>query len=181
MANFEIAYSETSMIEGGYVNDPEDNGKETYRGVSRKYHPNWKGWAIVDSYKPLKRGVFINDSALDTLVFEFYRTEFWDKLKCGQINSQDIADELYDTAVNMGVKPAVKILQEAINLLIPGDIKVDGIIGVQTLRTVKFIEKSIGKMALLKTMNGLQFMKYVQICEQTPSQEKFFRGWLKRV
>ena len=25
--------------EGGYVNDPDDKGGQTYRGISRKYNP----------------------------------------------------------------------------------------------------------------------------------------------
>ena len=51
MADFEIAYGETEIREGGYVNDPADRGGETHRGVARKFHPKWPGWKIVDKYK----------------------------------------------------------------------------------------------------------------------------------
>lgn len=51
MANFDEAYKRTNGFEGGYVNDKSDLGGETYKGVARKIHKNWAGWAIVDSYK----------------------------------------------------------------------------------------------------------------------------------
>ena len=34
MANFDIAFNRTIIAEGGYVNDPDDKGKETYMGIS---------------------------------------------------------------------------------------------------------------------------------------------------
>ena len=51
MADFDIAYGETELREGGYVNDPVDRGGETHRGVARKFNPDWKGWALVDRLK----------------------------------------------------------------------------------------------------------------------------------
>jgi len=38
--NFEDAYERTAQIEGFYVNNPNDNGGETYCGIARKFHPN---------------------------------------------------------------------------------------------------------------------------------------------
>jgi lysozyme family protein len=62
--------------EGGYVNDPADRGAETYKGISRKFHPNWPGWGVVDKHKPLKTNQFINDPELDKCVEDFYETSF---------------------------------------------------------------------------------------------------------
>ncbi|MFM7564688.1 MAG: glycosyl hydrolase 108 family protein, partial [Planctomycetota bacterium] len=39
MADFAIAFDETMINEGGYVDDPDDRGGETYRGVARRFHP----------------------------------------------------------------------------------------------------------------------------------------------
>lgn len=186
MANFEIAHEKTSVIEGGYVNDPDDNGKETYRGISRKFFPDWKGWGLIDQYKEnttLKYNQYINNVELDDMVEYFYKRYFWDVNKLDDIIFQDIAEELFDTGVNMGVRTAAKFLQKSINLLNRDqknyeNISVDGVIGPKTLT---LINNSKDFKSLLKTMNGFQFMKYVNICLNNPSQEKFFRGWLKRV
>jgi len=53
MAEFNIALQKTLAHEGGYSNDPNDMGGETYKGISRASHSVWKGWAIVDKYKKL--------------------------------------------------------------------------------------------------------------------------------
>ena len=47
MAEFKISLQKTLAHEGEYVNDPVDSGKETYRGISRANHGNWKGWSII--------------------------------------------------------------------------------------------------------------------------------------
>lgn len=51
MAEFAKAYKKLEVAEGGYVNDPDDAGGETYKGVSRKANPNWIGWIILDDLK----------------------------------------------------------------------------------------------------------------------------------
>ena len=51
MAEFKISLQKTFAHEGEYVNDPNDSGKETYRGISRANHGNWDGWFVVDQYK----------------------------------------------------------------------------------------------------------------------------------
>lgn len=51
MANFKIALDKVLSREGGYINDPDDKGGETYKGISRKYNPDWKGWRIIDNTK----------------------------------------------------------------------------------------------------------------------------------
>jgi len=47
----------------------------------------------------------------------FYKENYWDKFLGDEINSQEIADEIFDTSVNMGVERAVKFLQKALNYL----------------------------------------------------------------
>jgi lysozyme family protein len=38
----------TLRNEGYYVNDKDDSGGETYRGISRVNFPKWAGWAIEE-------------------------------------------------------------------------------------------------------------------------------------
>ena len=39
MANFKESFDKVILAEGGYVNDPDDAGGETYLGISRVNHP----------------------------------------------------------------------------------------------------------------------------------------------
>ena len=51
MASFGEAFEHTMGMEGGYANDPQDVGGETFMGVSRVYNPGWYGWTIIDGQK----------------------------------------------------------------------------------------------------------------------------------
>jgi len=114
MADFEKAYSRTGKFEGGYVNDPDDSGGETYYGIARKFHPTWPGWKIVDEQK--KKSNFpknLKDRRNELLPLEkvFYKKEFWDKVWGDSIKDQRVANDMYDTAVNMGVGTSIKLSQ----------------------------------------------------------------------
>ena len=39
MAKFDEEFDKVILAEGGYVNDPDDAGGETYLGISRKNNP----------------------------------------------------------------------------------------------------------------------------------------------
>lgn len=114
MADFEKAYLRTKKFEGGYVNDPDDSGGETYHGISRKFHPTWPGWKIIDEQK--KKENFpknLNERRGELLPLEknFYKKEFWDKVWGDKISDQRVANDMYDTAVNMGVGTSIKLSQ----------------------------------------------------------------------
>ncbi len=185
MAIFDIAFDKTMKFEGGYSNNPTDYGKETYKGVSRKYHPTWRGWLIIDSYKN-KPNFPLNldkDAELQKLIRIFYKEEFWDKLLGDQIVEQKLADELFDTAVNMSPNNAIKYLQSALNILNRNkkdydDIDEDGVIGSSTLSTINaYMSKRKNIEVLLTVMNVLQGMRYIEIMKNNPSQEEFAFGW----
>lgn len=200
MTEFNIAYGKTMSHEGQYSNDPRDLGGETWKGVARKMHPNWDGWPIIDQIKrsvitsDLSR-ILRDDEELEQMVQAFYQSEFWDKLMLKKITAQDIANELFDTAVNQGRVIAVKQFQQALNLLNNNqkhysDINEDGKIGDATLRahdaymlTANFAGRSQERVVstILKVLNGLQFQRYAEICESNPVQEVYFYGWVNRV
>lgn len=113
MANFDIAYKRTCKFEGGWVNDDADSGKETYKGISRVANPKWAGWSIIDQYK--KKNNFPknldSDVKLQELVKQCYRNNYWNNVWGDKINHQDVANDLYDTAVNMGVATSIKLVE----------------------------------------------------------------------
>jgi len=191
VANFLIAYNLTMAKEGGYVDDSDDLGGETYRGISRRYHPNWIGWEKID----FKKGEMDDDhfsknlnpySSLQDDVKEFYKEQFWNIFLGDEILSQGIADELFDIGVNMHPIKAVTFLQEALNVMNRNgrlylDIVVDGVLGVDTLDTlVTYMEKD-DVSYLVQIMNILQGAYYIKRMKESLTQEKYARGWLDRV
>ena len=118
MANFDEAYRHTLKFEGGWVNDDNDSGKETYKGISRVYEKNWEGWKIVDAYK--KKPNFPKnleaDKKLQELVKSCYRKNYWDMIWGDKIRNQKVANDFYDTAFNMGVSTSIKLSERQYGL-----------------------------------------------------------------
>lgn len=186
MADFNLCFGITMKIEGGYSNLSTDRGGETYKGISRKYHPTWEGWKILDSVKIKNDLELSKNVVLQDRVKSFYKTEFWDKLKGDLIKSQLLAEELFDTGVNLGTAPAVKFLQEALNVLnrnktLYPDTNVDGVMGATTLSYLTILLTKDKADLVYKVMNILQGKYYLDIMKNDVSQEANARGWLTRV
>ena len=192
MAKFDEAFEKTAAIEGGYVFDPDDAGGETYKGISRRFNPSWGGWDKIDEVKkanPRKRkfdNIFDQDDAPQQGVKLFYKQFYWDRFWGDDIPVQEIGEELFDTGVNLGVRRVVRFLQEGLNLLNRNkknyvDIVEDGLFGKNTLKALNAYLKIDDVSVLLKVMNIFQGMHYIEYMRKNPVQEKYARGWLKRV
>lgn len=139
MANFIIALRKVLKNEGGYANDPDDAGGETYKGISRKNYPTWSGWTSIDQIKKYHpRGfktILEGTKELQDKVKEFYKRNFWDKLYLDDCANQELANQCFDMAINAGVKAGVKILQKTLG------IPADGKLGSVTIAAIKKIKK----------------------------------------
>ncbi len=175
--------------EGGYANNPLDTGGETYKGIARNFNPGWGGWHKVDQAKK-QTGVVAQldrllsaDKALQLEVQKFYKLNYWDVNRLDLIDSQVLGDKLFDIGVNMGVKRAALMLQQALNLTnVNGrayrDIAEDGVIGPETL---SLTDTHPRPALLLKVINALQAERYLNIMRNNPTQETFANSWFSRV
>lgn len=106
MADFNVSYKITSKHEGGYANNPNDPGGETYAGIARKFHPNWAGWKIIDGYKlsgPIAWNTRFKNVQLESLVKDYYFQNFWKAQARGhELTNQEVANFIYDFVVNSG-------------------------------------------------------------------------------
>ncbi len=157
---FDRAFEKVIGLEGDYVDHPLDKGGPTNWGISYKSYPYMN---IKDLSVDQAKGI--------------YKRDYWDKLSLDVVHSDDVAGEIFDTGVNMGIKTAGEITQTALNYL-GSKLKVDGIIGKVTLKT---LNKYPYPRDLLKALNGVQFAQYLDIVKGDPTQKVFARGWLKRV
>lgn len=168
--------------EGGYSSGSEkqtkgDKGKETYCGISRVYNPNWKGWAIVDKYKPIKYNTIINDNTLKQYVRDYYYSTYYTPLKCDSFDSLMIAGHLFCHGVNAGIKTSAKLLQKAINKVYGINLSVDGVVGTNTLKYSNGSKKTEVETEFINQRNQY----YKNLAAKNSSQKKFLNGWLKRV
>lgn len=120
MAKFDIEFDKLIFVEGGYINDPDDAGGETYLGISRKNNPKWIGWEVIDDEK--KKGLknitirLKKDTALTNSAKLLYKQNYWDVLELDDILSQSIAHEMFDTCVNCGKTTAIKFAQSVLKM-----------------------------------------------------------------
>ncbi|MDY6903672.1 MAG: glycosyl hydrolase 108 family protein [Thermodesulfobacteriota bacterium] len=165
MAKFESAFQKTMKNEGGYqLHEVEgDRGGMTYAGIARRFHPGWSGWEMIDTGQT-------NDPKLTLMVRRFYKVNFWQQLRADHIESQQIAESVYDFAVNAGVRVAVTLAQLATGAT------PDGIVGPKTIDILNNTDPDVFTMQYVIA----KISRYAAICNQRPAQKKFLLGWINR-
>jgi len=181
MAQFDPAFDITMRYEGGYANNPSDHGGETYKGIAIKFWPNWPGWPIVHgiiaTHPASLNAALAANADLQQMIKSFYKANFWDTESLDNVNDQQTANQLFDIAVNMGTGRAAKFMQEAVNMLTPGQLTVDGQIGQLSIAAVN----NADKQALYTAIGNLRKAKYDAIIAADPSQKQFANSWYSRI
>lgn len=182
MAKFSTAESITGKFEGLYANNPADNGKETYAGIARKFWPKWDGWLAIDKIKKQygTSAKVINSYAsknvqLTESISEFYKTNFWDTMNLDDVRDQQLANTVYDYAVNSGTHRAATTLQTAVNDTGLVKLTVDGKIGVKSIDAVNKFNPAI----LYTNYNSRRETFYRSIAKG--NQTQFLKSWLNRL
>lgn len=118
MARLQPALEATLGHEGFYSNDSQDTGGETLFGIARSMNPKWEGWRIVDSLR--QEDGFPEcmryNSELIELRDEFYTKAFWNPMRGDEIINQDVASDLFDSSVNMGISQGIILCQRALGV-----------------------------------------------------------------
>ena len=123
MANFKEAFDKVVFNEGGYVNDPDDAGGETYMGISSKAHPNAIIWKHIDKitakYKTAKTitKYLKQNEELTNEIEAIYKSDYWSRFNLDKEKSQRLANQIFDSAVNCGVSATLKRINRVKNEL----------------------------------------------------------------
>lgn len=188
MAKFRPALVKILANEGGYVHDPDDPGGETYKGIARKYHSSWRGWERIDAYKKADQfpEILENDRPLQGWVRDFYKEFYWDEVGLDYVSSQELAEELMDIAVHLGVKRAVIFVQRGLNVLnrrgrLWQDLDIDGDAGDKTIAALDKYEAAEAPNFLIKTLLLQRGSYYIDRALAREASEKYIRGWLRRL
>lgn len=150
------------VVEGGYVNNPDDKGGPTNFGITQATLAHWRGHSVsADDVEDMK----------EEEAFDIYESEYWIKPRiCDLGLSPALEGMVFDAGVNHGVSRSVKFLQEAMGLT------ADGIIGRITIVTAKGanpVELAAGFMA-----ERVEY--YGAIISNNHSQAQFALGWARR-
>jgi lysozyme family protein len=172
MADFKPAFEKTIAHEGGYVNDPDDPGGETYKGVARKIHSKWLGWHIIDLLKR-QSGFPANldtNEELQAEVENFYEIQFWNRISGSLIAKQAVANSIFDFAVNAGVGTSATLAQMV------ADSPADGVLGKNSAEAINRMDPDHFQAAFTVA----KIARYVNIVKKRPTSRKYFYGWVIR-
>ena len=146
---FDEAFERLIGHEGGYVDHPADPGGRTKYGISQRSYPDED----------------IRNMTLERAK-DIYRRDFWWRSGCDAVPDA-VKFDLFDMAVNSGVKPAIQTLQRAVGA------DPDGVIGNKTLQAINVMNP----IRFVARFNGyrLQFMSSLS------TWPTFGRGWANRI
>ena len=155
MADFDPAVAKTLIREGGarFTDNPDDHGGATKYGISQNAYPN----------------VDIRNLTEDQAK-AIYKRDYWDKVAGDTLKSQAVAENIFDTAVNMGPTTATKLAQVTLEL------DVDGRFGPATAKAVNACDEG----EFLAEFTLAKVARYAAICNKDRTQSKFLLGWINR-
>lgn len=159
--NFDEAFQRLLGHEGAFQDDREDRGNWT-TGVIGKGELKGTKYGISAMSYP---GENINGLTLARSK-ELYRRDFWGPAGCDAV-PEALKFDLFDTAVNAGVKQAIVFLQRA-----TGETE-DGVLGPLTIQAAQ----SMNPWRLFARFNGHR-LDHLNNLAHWP---KFGRGWSQRI
>jgi lysozyme family protein len=141
-----------------------DAGGRTRFGIAEKFHPGLPEEFFTGPPE---------DALAEAEKIE--EREYWETLRLGEVEDQNVANKLFDMGVDMGVRQGAVYAQRAVNSQ-GRQLTEDGKIGPKTLAAINAIDP--------RTFYGLlcQFSAwhYRHIATNNPAQAVNLQGWLKR-
>lgn len=196
MADFKKYYPLLQNHEGGYADNPNDDGGETYAGVARNFWPRWPGWKRID---PIVQGLkkryvtgwpeagkarIINswlkkDTILQDMIFQFYKVNFWNSLQLDFVKSQPVAEQLADLGVNAGPMRPAKMVQRLVNQYFqrPGEkpvLVVDGDIGPGTINHLNQVPAALLYAQFVAMRKEFYYYRVGQLEKVNSNSQRFF-------
>lgn len=152
--------------EGGFVNDPDDLGGATNRGVTIAVYQDYckkKGRPepTIDDLKRLP----------DEEWTEILKIFFWDRWKANAIRNQSIANILVDWVWTSGVY-GISWPQDRLG------VKPNGVVGNSTLDAINMYPSQQELFNIIRQIR-LDFID--RICFMRPTNEKYRQGWCNRI
>ena len=148
--------------EGGFVNDPDDSGGATNKGVTLSTFRSFYGSnKTVDDLKKLT----------DQQWLYIFLTGYWNKCMASQINNQSIANIIVDWAWGSGPATAIKKVQALVGT------DVDGIAGPKTIAAIN--KKDPKRLFNAIKSARIEFVE--NLVKLRPKDAKFLKGWKIRI
>jgi lysozyme family protein len=155
--------------EGGLVDDSDDHGGLTNKGITIKsfisfFYPGKPVEGLLGDQEVRKRLRNITDEE----VKYFYHVVFWQKNFLDNLPSP-LADVVFDQAINCGSVTAIKRLQKIVG------VTEDGLAGSTTMNAAQLAPMTTAREFIEATQ-----LFYVRLAQKDIRQVKFLSGWISR-
>ncbi len=161
---FAAALAHVLEMEGGWTDDPHDPGGPTQQGITLATYAAWRG-ATLEAGSTLRLTAELQ-AIEPRVVREIYQQRYWQPSRAGAMPPA-LALMHFDATVNHGVTGAARMLQEAL------DVAVDGEIGPLTLAAVA----ACAPQRVIADYADIRRRTYRSLAHFW----RFGRGWLARV
>jgi len=156
MTRFQQCLQFTLTAEGGFVDNPDDPGGATNKGITLRTFQRYRPKATIEDLKAID----------DETVVVIYNDGYWLPCHCAALpTGADLM--VFDMAVNAGVRASTLMLQRAV------DATPDGFIGPATLKSARSHQPS----ELVALLEQAQLRYY----QSLPGWQHFSRGWSSRL
>ena len=165
---FTKAFNHILLVEGGFVDNPNDPGGRTNLGITQANFSRWlreHGLPATD-VEEIQREEAYN----------IYRENYWLEGQCDKL-PWPLSLYHFDGYVNLLPKDAGRVLQRALKLHAP-ELKVDGVVGPITIKTANHLECDL-KVRSEYLWERIRL--YLRKVKANKSKLEFLPSWLWRL
>lgn len=161
--------------EGGFVDHPNDPGGATNYGVTEKVARQAGYTGSMRNFP--KHCVGPTKACADEIYITKYMKQpgYWPLIDL----EPAVAEELIDTAVNMGPPRPSKWFQQSLNQLCASNLAIDGRVGPRTLAAYMDCQTRVQGLcvAMVRSLDAKQKAEYDRLVRVNPSLKVFYKGW----
>lgn len=181
MGDFKRAYAKMKNAEYSgkeylFLHFLSDEKGYTCGGIYQKANPLALDWNYIDklnnlNQKNMKRSAVMlyYDKQTQLQVFNYFKKEYWDKMRLDEIQHQKVAEEIYMASVLYYIPRAVKMAQKI------AQVKEDGVIGNFSIKginnvSLKYFDEEYDKLEV----------KLAKFVAEKYEKAHYLEGWKNR-
>lgn len=158
-------------VEGGYVNDPKDLGGETNYGITKQVaRQHGYNGPMLHLPKDKAGKIYVSTYIQQPGFMPMIDVE------------PAVAEELVDTAVNMGPARPSRWFQQSLNEICGAGVVVDAKVGAGTIAAYAACQRKVPPAMLctrmLDALDTRQSDEYRRLVARNSSLSRFLKGWL---